>query len=172
MKILLKDILFEEIERQWDESVDDANALFNVEPHNTIKMIEPFHIIMRLYRVGDNVDIRGRYTGRLEFICDRCCEKASKNLEERFHFILQPKKAYDEGIEEGNEELEIGYYEGDEIDLSELAIEHLMLSIPIKMLCKEDCKGVCPYCGQNRNEKECDCEKKKGKSNPFAILKN
>jgi len=172
MKILLKDILFEDIERQWDESADNANALFDIEPHNTIKLLEPFHIFMRLHRIGDNIDIRGRYKGRLEFVCDRCCESAFIDLDERFHYILQPKKPGEEAIEEGDEDLEIGYYEGEEIDLSELAIEHLMLSIPFKMLCKDDCKGVCPYCGQNRNEKECDCEKKAKKSNPFAILIN
>jgi hypothetical protein len=55
MKILLKDILFEDIERQWDESADNANALFDIEPHNTIKLLEPFHIFMRLHRIG--VDI-------------------------------------------------------------------------------------------------------------------
>ncbi|MCX7770815.1 MAG: DUF177 domain-containing protein [Proteobacteria bacterium] len=172
MKILLKDILFEDIEREWDEDVEEANALFNIEPHNTLKLIVPFHVTMKLHRIGDNVDIVGKYEGKLEFVCDRCSEKSYTHLEERFHYLLQPKKPGEEAIEEGDEELEVGYYEGDEIDLSELAIEHLMLSIPMRMLCKEDCKGICPYCGGNKNERECDCEKKAGKSNPFSILIN
>ncbi len=172
MKILVKDIHFDEIEREWDEPVDEANELFNLEPHNTIKLVEPFHIFMKLYRLGENIDIKGSYSGNLEFDCDRCCERTVVKFEKSFHYILQPKKTEDDAIEEGDEELDFGFYEGEEIDLSELAVEHLMLSIPIKMLCKEECKGVCPYCGQNRNEFECDCEKKAMSSNPFKKLIN
>lgn len=173
MKILVKDIHYEDIEREWDEMVDEANALFDVEPHNTMKLLEPFHIIMKLHRIGENIDIRGSYTGSLEFDCDRCCERTVTKLNESFHYILQPKKDNEYAVEEGDEEIDFGYYEGEEIDLTEIAIEHLMLSIPIKMLCSEDCKGICPHCGQNKNEKECDCEKKLSQTNPFRkLIKN
>jgi uncharacterized protein len=170
MKILVKDIQFDEIEREWDEPVDVANGLFDLQPHNTIKLIEPFHVLMKLYRVGENIDIKGTYSGHLEFDCDRCCERTMIKFEKSFHFILQPKKTEDEVIEEGDEEIDFGFYEGEEIDLSELAIEQLMLSIPIKKLCKEECKGICPYCGQNKNEVECGCEEKAISLNPFKKL--
>lgn len=174
MKILVKDIHFEKAYKDWDEPVKSANEIFEKEPHNTLKLLAPFHVHAEYFRVGHNIDIRGTYTGDLEFDCHRCCERSVMHFDEKFHFILQPgkEKKEEENIEEGDEELEFGYYDGEEIDLSELAIEHFMLSLPFKMLCKDDCKGICPYCGANKNQTECDCKQKLKKGTPFAILKN
>jgi uncharacterized protein len=54
-------------------------------------------------------------------------------------------------------ETEIGYYEGDGLLLEDVLREQILLALPAKILCKEDCKGLCPECGRNRNTDPCDC---------------
>jgi len=55
-------------------------------------------------------------------------------------------------------ETEIGFYEGEAITLEDVLKEQVLLATPVKSLCKEECKGLCPHCGRNRNEEECRCE--------------
>jgi uncharacterized protein len=56
-----------------------------------------------------------------------------------------------------NEDLDVYYYEGDEIDLDPYVYEEVMLNMPMRPLCREECKGICPTCGKNRNTEPCDC---------------
>ena len=51
----------------------------------------------------------------------------------------------------------VAYYDGDRLDLGEMIREQLFLSVPLKRLCREDCRGLCPTCGVNRNRTPCDC---------------
>ncbi|MGC9159324.1 MAG: YceD family protein, partial [Terracidiphilus sp.] len=55
-------------------------------------------------------------------------------------------------------EAEIGYYQGDSLALEDVLREQVLLSLPVRTLCKPDCKGLCPRCGENRNEKACHCD--------------
>ena len=51
----------------------------------------------------------------------------------------------------------VGYYEGDRLDLGEVIREQVLLGLPLKPLCREDCQGLCPRCGKNRNAGPCGC---------------
>lgn len=89
-----------------------------------------------------------------ELSCDRCAKDFIKELSNKFQIIyLFSKDEVDE------EELNVHYLspESDKIDLSNDAIEFCKLSIPLKVLCDDNCKGLCPSCGTDLNEKECDC---------------
>ena len=57
-------------------------------------------------------------------------------------------------------ESEIGFYEGDGIELKDVLREYVLLALPMQRVCREDCQGICPVCGQNRNLVECGCEVK------------
>jgi len=61
-------------------------------------------------------------------------------------------------LELEKEELDTHYYEGEELDLNEILQEEIVLNIPMRAVCKEDCKGLCERCGGNRNLGECKCE--------------
>ena len=61
-------------------------------------------------------------------------------------------------------ETEIGYYQKDSLLLEDVLREQVLLSLPVRTLCKPDCKGLCPRCGQNRNSQDCSCEE--GQSDP------
>lgn len=94
--------------------------------------------------------------------CDRCTKEFNSELNSKFQIIYLFSK---ENVDE--EELNVHYLspETDKIDLSADTIEYSKLSIPLKVLCDENCKGLCPRCGTDLNETTCDCEKEN--SNPI-----
>jgi len=157
LKVNVKDIRAGKVNRDWLESTVSVNEIFEKEPNNTTKLLEPFSVHMELTSIGEDIEVFGNFTAELSFCCDRCLSDSSMELKETFHYVLMPKKQSEEFLLEEDEEDELSYFEGDEIDLTELAIEQLMLSIPYKLLCKTGCKGICPKCGVNLNEEECLC---------------
>ena len=92
--------------------------------------------------------------------CDRCLEDAEHVIDVDFTLFYRPDASgefgSDTGIDEG--EVEIGFYEGEALELEEVLREQVMLALPMQMLCRPDCKGICPVCGQNRNEASCECD--------------
>ncbi len=105
-----------------------------------------------------------RITGHLKVTtvgpCDRCLEDAEHAVDTDFTLFYRPDSSEDfgpdTGIDEG--EAEIGFYEGEALELEELLREQVMLALPMQMLCRPHCKGICPVCGQNRNEASCECD--------------
>jgi uncharacterized protein len=94
----------------------------------------------------------------MEAECDRCLEPASCPIDADFELYYRPvEEGYGEekAIDEG--EAEMGFYEGDGVELNDVLREFILLTLPMQRVCSEDCKGICPECGQNRNQKECAC---------------
>jgi uncharacterized protein len=93
-------------------------------------------------------------------------------LSTTFELTLQPLKEApsEEETELGSEEMELNFFEGGEIHLSEIACEQIFLEIPYKPLCQEGCKGLCPICGKDLNLSACECVKEELTSS-FSALK-
>lgn len=91
--------------------------------------------------------------------CDRCLEPASFPVEGRFRLAYRPSQSPMQGHETllDAAEAEIGFFEGDGLELADVVREHVLLSLPMQRLCRPECKGICPRCGQNRNDAECAC---------------
>ena len=68
----------------------------------------------------------------------------------------QPEEQEDE-VELSDREVVVGYYDGERLDLGDVVREQLFLSLPLKRLCREDCRGLCPTCGKNLNTGACGC---------------
>lgn len=161
-----------EIDRSWEEPVDAINEMFAEEPHNSLHLISPFSVEVHIVKIGEDVDIKGNFKVSVEFECDRCCDNSSILIKDKFHLFLMPRKdvvSEEESDEEG--EMELGYYD-EEINLSDYVKEQLLLAIPVKLLCTDDCKGICQHCGANLNKEKCSCSTGLRKSSPFDILKN
>lgn len=108
-------------------------------------------------------DIRliGEFAACLEASCARCLEPVQHRVERRIDLLYRPQ-----GIDGGQEELsvtvaeaEIGYYAGEGLLLEEVLREQMLLAVPMKTVCREDCKGLCPRCGKNLNQESCSCER-------------
>ena len=83
-----------------------------------------------------------------------------------FDLIFRPVAADSEATERSitAPETEIGYYQEDSLALEDVLREQVLLSLPVRTLCKPDCKGLCPRCGENRNSQACNCDE--GPSDP------
>ena len=122
--------------------------------------------------LGAEIRIRGHLATRLETSCDRCLGVVEIPVNSDFDLFYRPMKsiAKEEEIEIPTEELEIGFYEGDGIELADVATEQVILSVPMKVICGPECRGLCPVCGVNRNLTVCNCAPPQQNS-PFASLK-
>jgi len=123
--------------------------------------------------VGSGIRICGHIGGRLQTSCDRCLAPIDIPVERGFDLFYQPVSTMvpEEEIEIPEDELDIGFYSGEGIALSDVVTEQVILSLPMKILCLEDCQGLCPVCGVNRNIEQCRCSENAGGS-PFAVLKS
>jgi uncharacterized protein len=105
------------------------------------------------------IRVRGRLAVEMEAACDRCLEPVRIPLSSEFDLFYRPAPGcdtpHDLAIDEG--EAEIGFYEGAGIELSEILREYILLSLPMQRICREQCLGICPHCGQNRNSGACRC---------------
>jgi uncharacterized protein len=110
----------------------------------------------------DVEDIRlvGKVQGQLEFSCARCLEPVGHDVDKSFDLIYRPqgvdRRADEAAISEA--ETEIGYYQGEGLLLEDALREQVLLATPVRALCREDCKGLCPHCGRNLNVEQCHCE--------------
>uniref|UniRef100_E6QKU1 Protein containing DUF177 n=1 Tax=mine drainage metagenome TaxID=410659 RepID=E6QKU1_9ZZZZ len=107
-----------------------------------------------------DIRLRGSFQGEFQVPCARCVEPVRHALAADFDLLFRPQGVDDIGSERAisPQETEIGYYEGGGISLEDVLREQVLLALPARTLCKPDCKGLCPDCGQNRNHVACDCE--------------
>jgi len=107
-----------------------------------------------------DIRLRGRFAGSFQIPCARCIEPVEVPVSGEFDLVFRPLGA-DAGAPERSitaSETEIGYYQGDSLLLEDVLCEQVLLSLPVRTLCKPDCKGLCPHCGANRNLQPCSCE--------------
>lgn len=104
------------------------------------------------------IRVKGHLTVQMQADCDRCLESVPWPLDSDFELYYRPvSSGYQEETVLDEGEAEMGFYEGDGIELNDALREFVLLALPMQWLCKDDCKGICPVCGQNRNQKECGC---------------
>jgi uncharacterized protein len=126
-----------------------------------VSFLSPIRYELIVTKTGDNLWLRGPVHADLSLSCSRCLESFAYSIDSELSIELMPKEAEPSGseVELKNDELDIYYYEGDEIDLDPYVYEEVMLGIPLKALCSDSCKGMCPVCGKNLNVETCRCEK-------------
>jgi uncharacterized protein len=112
-----------------------------------------------IYKDKDQFRLAGKVQTRLELPCGRCLEPFVRPVDAEFDLRYQP---HSHNTGEGEREVEeddltTGFYDNDEIDLGQLMTEQFVLSLPMKPLCDEGCRGLCPTCGTNWNRGTCEC---------------
>jgi len=121
---------------------------------------------------GTEIRVQGHLATRLETSCDRCLAPVEIPISPDFDLFYRPLEsiAKEEEIEVPDDEMEVGFYSGDGIELADIATEQVILAIPMKVVCDTECQGLCPVCRVNRNFAHCDCTPPQQES-PFASLK-
>lgn len=103
---------------------------------------------------GYRIYVKGTITARADLTCSLCLNPFSIDIDTPF------AETYYEAGTAGASDGDSGrLYQGDQIDLSDLIIEGLILAVPMKPVCRTDCKGLCPSCGRNLNTGECGCDR-------------
>lgn len=123
------------------------------------------------------VQCDGWLRGQLALACQRCLEPTRLPLDVRLHTLYtpagqgagEPTEASDEDVDD--DDLDYAHHNGETVDLWPVVRESMILAVPITVLCKEDCRGLCPSCGVDRNTTECSC-KPAAPLSPFAALKD
>ena len=123
------------------------------------RIVAPVTLAFDIYKDKDQFRLVGTVATTLELPCSRCLEPFSWPVHAEFDLRYQPH-ALNTG--EGEREIEeddltTSFYENDEIDLAQLMREQFYLSLPMKPLCTEACRGLCPTCGANLNQTTCTC---------------
>lgn len=107
-------------------------------------------------------DIEGTINGCIDFDCSRCLGEVKVLMKIPFKAAFVTPEYFTEAKEAelNTEDLDVSVLEGNEIDLTELVREQILLNLPEQVFCSPDCKGLCAKCGANRNLIDCKCEEK------------
>jgi uncharacterized protein len=119
----------------------------------------PAHCICQVSVAGGTVRVSGQVTARLLLSCSRCLREYEKGVTEQFDlsYVPDPRVSEGEEISLGYQELTLGFYRQERLDLGGVFSEQILLQIPMKPVCQGECKGLCSHCGIDLNEGSCDC---------------
>jgi len=149
VKIVVSDIPEEGLQQDVDLKV----SIDNSEP------LEDVHVSLRVNRYGKRVMLDGSAGMSVSLVCSRCLKRFRHPMSVEFHEEYVPRPdVVDEEHELTDDELSLNYYINDVINLDEFIREQVIVSIPIKPLCRVDCMGICPVCGKDLNEGPCGCK--------------
>ena len=159
MKIPVDEIPQSPKEIAFSEKIEELNEIYRRSKNPDFGFPPSLDVDLTYYRSGAELFFDGSFRGQFTGYCGRCLEQYSFTLDQDFAFVLTPEPTRSErGAEElRGGELGLSYYSGDEIDLTPLIIEQVMLALPTRPLCAEDCRGLCEGCGANLNGETCDC---------------
>jgi uncharacterized protein len=125
------------------------------------RVVEPIALAFDIFKDKDQFRLVGRVQTRLELSCGRCLEPYTLPVDQTFDLRYQPhtRNAGEGELEIEEDDLTTAFYDNDEIDLGHLMREQFYLALPMKPLCSDACKGLCPVCGTNLNRSTCDCKR-------------
>jgi len=124
------------------------------------RQTEPLEVRATAELMDGQIHVFGQLHTRLELACARCLETVAEELTREFDLYYRPVAtvANEEEVHLSDEDTELGFFSGDGIFLADVLAEQVNLSIPMKVICRSDCRGLCPQCGANLNTEECHCE--------------
>lgn len=166
MKVVFGEIGREKVRYTFQE--DSWLARGGVEP------ITPITAAITLQSTGEEtVALKGVLTGTIRLDCARCGDPVPYELDEEFFYLVTTRDEEFSELQEkecSDEECDTLYLKEPVIDVAEILQEQLYLALPGKVVCSDECRGLCPGCGGSLNRGECSCAESPPES-PFAVLK-
>jgi uncharacterized protein len=119
----------------------------------------PVHLALDIFKDGNQFHLVGRLQTALRLTCGRCLEEMALPVDLPFDLLYLPHQDHvgESEVEVEDDDLTTAYYQDEQIDLGQLVVEQLLLALPMKPLCRESCRGLCPDCGTNLNTATCSC---------------
>jgi uncharacterized protein len=146
--------------RAVHEQFDQVHApeVFKTD-QDAFTVVAPVSLVFDLYKDKDQFRLAGRVKTTLEMPCGRCLEPLQVPVDAPFDLRYRPRapQQADADREIQEDDFSSAYYDDDTIDLGQLMSEQFYLALPMKPLCQDDCRGLCPQCGANLNRGTCAC---------------
>jgi len=177
MKIEVHHIPSQGLALASDEAAASFGSLKELMDRHVCHFTASISINLHVEPARDMIRVKGCFETVVREACARCLENFEHPLKAEFRLNYSKKIPSDLHREEKEDialtaqQIGMIYYDGDEIDFSEALQEQVVLAMPYRPLCREDCKGLCSKCGQDLNKSACQCEQKPAEG-PFAVLKN
>ena len=153
--------LFQLSEPTFDFNYEIPPAEIHLE-EETARLEKSVKIAGSLRKGIAQTDVQGNIRAEVEIDCTRCLSSAKAPLDFPFKvtYVTEENYTQDPEAELRADDLDVAVYDGEKIDLSELAREQILLNLPTQFLCREDCRGLCAKCGADKNTVNCSCEEK------------
>ena len=139
------------------------------------KQAGPLEVRASAELVEGQIRISGSLQTKLELVCARCLEAVVEEVSRDFDLFYRPMKtiAKEDEVHLREDDTEIAFFQGEGLFLADVLAEQVLLALPMKVICRGDCRGLCPHCGVNLNSEECRCESHAADSRlaPLARLK-
>lgn len=138
----------------------DLELSEKIESDTDLKILSPVQALIRIDKKNSEIFLKGTLSVTLQQQCSRCLKIFDTEMKIDIDTLYRPSKEIDveEHYELKSDELETAFYKNDEIDIDDLLKEQILLNLPMKPLCSEQCKGLCPKCGTDLNITQCKCE--------------
>ena len=136
---------------------DPGNLDFSAD---NLRQIGPLIWSATAERVGEEIRIAGNLSVTTESSCSRCLEPARCEIQKSFDLFFRERgeELFDEDeVELTEEDTRTAFFAGTQLAIGDVLREQVLLALPMKVLCRVDCKGLCPVCGTNRNQNTCTC---------------
>ena len=172
MKIRVSNLHEEGVRFEFSRKTAWLEATLPADKRTDFTMLE-VHVDCLARKIRETVSLEMAIDTVFRLECCRCLELITLPVNSEIKYTLAPfrEEAEEENPESLDEDFNFGYYKDDEIDFDPIVVEQILMQIPMKPLCKENCKGICPDCGVNLNESSCQCRRESGHPG-FAALKN
>jgi uncharacterized protein len=158
VKLRIEDITAQTREAAFSNPAADINRLLQQGPVHEYTVEDSLSVAVHYSRSGMDLVFEGNLSATLRAVCARCTEGFPVETERQFRFVLVPRAVGDMAESDLHaDDLEFSEYQGDQVDLSPFIREQLLLALPTRPICRDDCRGLCPRCGANLNDEGCAC---------------
>lgn len=176
MRIRIHDITDKGVELESEEKAEKFPILSEMVRSGECEFLAPIRVRVRAFQVRRLIEVEGSFGTRVRLACSRCLKDFEIPLEGKFALTFtrelpERKETDPEGVELTAEEMGLILFSGEEIDLLPAVQEQVVLAFPIRALCGDACKGLCPRCGEDLNLGACGCEPEEADER-FSILRN
>ena len=158
--------------------ISDGNTHYSIKdtgwfPVEVVSLCQLHHAEVDLFaEADDTVILQGEMQVSVKFLCDRCGNPFDYSLSVDFHYHFKTGEDVSRQLQEmecGEDDFDVVYLDEPVIDLGEILREQVLLAVPIRKICEEGCKGLCPGCGAVLAHEACRCPPGRPDS-PFAVL--
>lgn len=173
MKVRVDEIRDKVLDLSAEEEVTDYPTLAALQESGGCAFLSPLRLHLSVAREYDHIRVEGRVETRTRLACSRCLAEYEAEIDSPFtiFYMRSAGVAQDEEVELAEQDLISVTFAGDEIDFTNEIAEQVLMEIPFKPLCKEECRGLCANCGADLNTTECGCSRSQANLK-FSALKN